>query len=119
MPQQLYQANVVFGANISGYFTLQANSVQDAAGLALTKYDQNSVVSLANGDTRFYGTLAKDKNAIGSNGYSATVYVKDPSNPVGLANAWTMTVQSTTLAVPIVATYGANGIGAVFSTFGA
>lgn len=119
MPTQTYYANVVFGANISNYFVLTANSIQDAAGLAVQYYDQNTVVSLANGDTRRYGTLAKDRNAIGSNGYAAIVYVKDPSSPAGLANAWQMTVQTSALTVPIAATYSANGIGAGYSTFGA
>ena len=119
MPAQNYQANVVFGANISGYFVVYANSVQDAATLALTRYDQNTAVNLPNGDIRVYGTLAKDKNAIGSNSYAATVYVKDPSAPAGLANAWAVTAFSAALTVPVAATYGANGASATYSTFGA
>jgi len=119
MPTQTYYANVVFGSNVSNYFVLQADNIQQAAALAVQYYDQNTVVSLANGDTRRYGTLAKGHNAIGSNGYAAIVYVKDPSSPAGLANAWQMTVQTAALTVPVAATYSANGINAGYSTFGA
>ena len=114
MSQQLYLANVVFGANITNYFTILANTVQEAAALAAQAYDQNTTVYLANGAARSYGSATRI-NAAGSNNATITVYIKDPAapllGPTGTANtnAWLMSVTTAAIAVPTVATYTASG----------
>ncbi len=117
MPSQLYHANVAFGANITGYFVIQAGSLQEAAALAVKAYDQNTAVQLANGDTRTRGNTAGIVNNLANTGAAVTVYVKNPTE--GLANAWQLTVQAAAITPPTLATYTANGIGAAYSTIGA
>lgn len=117
MSQQLYFANVVFGANITNYFTVVANTVQEAAEVAARAYDQNTTVFLANGAARSYGA-ANRINAAGSNNATITVFVKDPGAPLlgpsGTANtnAWQISVTTAAIAVPAVATYSATGLNA-------
>jgi hypothetical protein len=120
MPQQIYLANVVFGANITNYFPILANNVGDAASLALRAYDQNAAITLANGVVRSVGNTAGVLNAVGSNNLTGTVYVKDPANPlmsIGASSyAYQMTVFANTITPVVAATYIANGINAPLVT---
>jgi len=110
MPQQLYLANVVFGANITGYFPVAANTLQEAATNAARIYDQNTTVTYANGVTSSFGSATRI-NAAGSNNASITVFVKDPAAPlvgvtgIGGANSYQFNVVTTAITVPTVATY--------------
>lgn len=119
MPASLYHANVAFGANITGYFVIQANSVQDAASLAVRAYDQNASVQLANGDSRYRGNTAGIVNNVANTEAQAIVYVKDPANQEFPAKAWEVKVNAARIIAPTIATYGANGAPAVLSTTGA
>ena len=80
MPQQIYLANVTFGANATGYFQVLANTYQEAGVLATRYYEANAAAFLPNGEPRFVGQPSGHTNAIG-NGINrlATVYVRDSS----------------------------------------
>ena len=111
MPAQLYTANVLFGANTTLPFVILANTVQDAAQLALRAYDQNAAITLANGDTRPANRLAASipLNAVGSNNYFATVFIRDPSDPKLGSNSYQMNVSTVAIAPITVATYASSG----------
>ena len=107
MPMQNYIANVSFGANTTLPFVVFANTFQDAANKAALAYDQNTVVTLANGEFRAAARLNPGVvNSVGGNSRSATVTVFDPASPpFGVTNTFTMTVVSTALVPVVSATY--------------
>lgn len=109
MSTQNYIANVSFGANTTMPFVILANTYQDAARLAALAYDQNTAVTLANGESRFAARLNPGVvNSVGSNSRSLTVTVTDPSAAIfGAANTFVMTVVSTAIAPVVAATYNA------------
>ena len=96
MPQQNYIANTLFGANTSMPFVVYANTLQEAAAKAAQAYDQNTAVTLANGESRFAARLNPGVvNSVGSNSRSMTVVVTDPAAPpFGVTNPFTITVSS-------------------------
>jgi hypothetical protein len=107
MPAQNYIANVVFGSNTTQAFLINANTFQDAAIKAALAYDQNTAVTLPNGDSRFAARLNPGTvNSVGGNNRSVTVTVTDPSSPpFGPANTFTLTVSTVAFTAPTVATY--------------
>lgn len=107
MPMQNYIANVSFGANTTLPFVVFANTFQDAANKAALAYDQNTAVTLANGETRFAARLNPGVvNSVGSNNRSLTVFVTDPASPpFGVTNTFTMTVSTVAISPVVAATY--------------
>ena len=107
MPAQNYLANVNFGSNTTLPFLIYANTFQDAAIKAALAYDQNTAVTLPNGDSRFAARLNPGVvNSVGGNSRSVTVTVTDPSSPpFGPANTFTLTVTSVADNPAKVATY--------------
>jgi len=109
MSFQNYIANVSFGANTTGPFVILANTFQDAARQAAQAYDQNTAVTLANGEIRFAARLNPGVvNSVGSNNRSLTVTVIDPSAPTfGAPNTFVMTVATTAISPVVAAVYNA------------
>ena len=130
MPFQAYQANAIFGANNTGPIVILANTIQEVAETALRAMDQNTVVLLANGETR--GAAVRNAAVVGtiaSNSRSGFVLVRDPSlgpfqSPLGLgANAYNVAVTTTPYTNdtrPITARDGTVTVGSgyVSQTFG-
>jgi len=87
MAYSTYTANVVFGANATGYFQVVANTVQEAATVAVTMYDANAAAFInSNGQVKFIGQASGHNNGIANGtGRTASVFVKDP-NVIDLGN---------------------------------
>ena len=107
MPAQNYIANANFGANTTLPFLINANTFQDAAIKAAIAYDQNTAVTLPNGDSRFAGRLNPGVvNSVGGNSRTMTVTVIDPSAPPFVpANTYTLNVVTSAFTNPVVATF--------------
>lgn len=124
MPLQLYQANVVFGANTTGPIVVLGNTIQEVADTALRSLDQNTLVQLANGEFRAAARL--NTGVIGtiySNTRTAFVLVRDPSvtpfnSPTVFgANAFNVAITTTSydnLTRPVT---NRDGTGAPGTTF--
>lgn len=101
MPLQDYQANAIFGTNTTGPIIVTANTIQEAAEIAVRALDQNTLVRLANGD--FRNGAVRNSGVVGtiaSNSRTAFVLVRDPSLspfqvPFSTANAFNVTVTHT------------------------
>jgi hypothetical protein len=131
MPFQVYQANVIFGANTTGPIVILGNTIQEVAETALRAMDQNSAVLLANGESR--NAAIRNPTVIGtifSNTRSAFVLVRDPSvtpfnspsvfgaNAFNVSITTTGYVDSTRPVVPTQAGTGTAGTTFVSQTYG-